>query len=370
VEVVLERGLFIEGTAVEGASVVVVAGDPSSGGAPGPWSAGPGGAFRAGPLPAGTYRLIVSSGDTSAEVEDVAAGARGLRVRPTDEGAIRGRVLDAAGEPVPSASINLTHVAGRTTMGTGGRADAEGRFSLAAVKDRTYVLEADADGKGRARLESVAGGTRDVVLRLGAAQAGSLSGRVLDGEGRPAAGIRVRARTATAGAGMLEHVLVGPAAADPGGAPPPLLRQEDIRDARTDAAGAFDFGPMPAGRWVVWAGEPGSAVRPTGAVRFEGSGGPVELRVAGGWTLRGRLLDEAGAPRLFVLLEIRSRDSLPAPLPSFLVTVPTGRGGSFEVPGLPPGPVKVTECNAQPAPSWTVEEQGAGAEPVPLTLRR
>ena len=139
-----------------------------------------------------------------------------------------------------------------------------------------------------------------------------------------------------------------------------------MRDALTDAGGAFDFGAMPAGRWAVWAGEPGSPLRPARAVLFEGGGGPVELRIAPGWTLRGRLLDGDGRPRLFVLLQVRPADSLPAPAPAFLVTVTTGRGGSFEVPGLPPGPVTVSECNVQPPPTWTFEEQAPGSDPVTL----
>jgi hypothetical protein len=322
------------------------------------------GKFRITGLRAGNYRVQAARDESRAMAEGVAAGTRGLRLRLSDEGAVRGRVVDASGALVPRAQVYVTSVGPQGVSSIGVTADEQGRFGVAGDKGTDYVVEAEGGSRGKARVESVPGGTRDLEVRLGASRGGALSGRVLDAEGRPAADVLVHARRLATD--MVPEEAINLFARDGAGQEPevPLPRGEDRRDARTGADGAYDFGDMPAGRWVLWAGGPATAWRPSAAARFEGAGGPVELRVERGWTLRTRLVDAEGKPRLFVSVMVQVPGAPPGP--AFRVVLQTGRGGMLELPGLPPGPVTILECNVQPAPAWTVPEQAPGAEPETL----
>lgn len=144
--------------------------------------------------------------------------------------------------------------------------------------------------------------------------------------------------------------------------------QEERRSVLTLEDGSFDFGRLPPGRWVAWAGAPGTAWCPGNAVVVEaGKGpGPVELRLRRGRTLRCRLVDGEGRPRPGVQLQLRGLDPLGAPAPTFDLAGSTGQDGILELPGLPAGPLTVMDYGGVPARTWTVEDRPGDTEPAVL----
>jgi RNA polymerase sigma factor (sigma-70 family) len=163
------------------------------------------GSFRIGGLAARDYRLRIWSAERLLVhvSEPIRAGTRDLVVRvpaPDLEARVRGRVLDAAGEPVAAARVALGFTTFQPRHGWEGlhgpreTTDAEGRFELTGVPRRHVFLEVEGPrvvtqrfpvetlGDLRAPQLVVA---RACELRIvgGAARVDAL--RVLDAEGRP-----------------------------------------------------------------------------------------------------------------------------------------------------------------------------------------
>lgn len=116
---------------------------------------------------------------------------------------IQGRVIDAEGEPIPGAAVQLTRVAGaeyrlldRTFSSTevvlgSHRTGQDGSFDFEVVQGRGYQLIASFPGLCRARVDDAYGGD-EVVLRLmtGAVVHGSVTGA--DGFAAPGARVSIR----------------------------------------------------------------------------------------------------------------------------------------------------------------------------------
>ncbi len=180
----------------------------------------------------------------------------------------RGRVVDEAGRPVADAAVEA-QVAGLFEPLTA-TSDAAGAFALVLPGEAARFF-ARAPGHAQpAPVERAYGGAPfELVLEL--ARAGELKGRVLDPRANGFAGVRVEALPVAGGAAVT---------------------------ATTDRAGRFRFPSLLPGayrcRAVATGYVPAEAgpleLRP-GEVRDLG-----DLRLARGRELRGRVLDEAGAP--------------------------------------------------------------------------
>ncbi|MCB9718728.1 MAG: carboxypeptidase regulatory-like domain-containing protein [Myxococcales bacterium] len=234
--------------------------------------------------PDGAGVLTVSAGHDRDGVE--------LRVDAPD-GAIRGVVRTADGEPVPDAWVRATLlpealgprpepeedgpserremrmiVASGGDDGDGGNGrppvltDDHGRFELTGLRDAAYELVAESEG-GRQRVTEVARPGDDVTLEL--AELGTIEGNVtLDGQPLPRFTVRVDG---------------------------PTSRSLQVRDA----GGRFELGRLDPGAYRL------SVTAPDGT-------GHAEVEVEAGrsvtrnvvlehlLTVRGRIVDEAGAP--------------------------------------------------------------------------
>jgi RNA polymerase sigma factor (sigma-70 family) len=126
--------------------------------------------------------------------------AAAAKDQPADKVEISGRVLDPDGKPAAGAKLFVPHLTTPrprpdkdVVMKKVGEADAEGRFRLALERTKPQgkdYLIARADGFGVDWVE-VGGGQRmdDVSLRL--VKDVPITGRVVDTEGRPVAGVSV-----------------------------------------------------------------------------------------------------------------------------------------------------------------------------------
>jgi hypothetical protein len=125
--------------------------------------------------------------DVDAHVMDVALG--GVNVT--------GVVIDRETEkPLPEARVDA-YRRGRSGDGTGSdaRTDAQGRFTL-EVNPGEYRIRAAADAYNDATLDMTIGEAGASEVRLGLEKGVSIAGRVLDAQGRPAAGSRLSATPA------------------------------------------------------------------------------------------------------------------------------------------------------------------------------
>jgi protocatechuate 3,4-dioxygenase beta subunit len=106
-------------------------------------------------------------------------------------GVVTGTVLGDDGRPVEGAYVNLRGDGERLSA----RTDAEGVWTCAHVPPGAYALRVSASGRfvaEGARVEVEAGKTAQAAaVRL--ARASTIAGTVVDGDGRPAAGVLVRA---------------------------------------------------------------------------------------------------------------------------------------------------------------------------------
>ena len=102
---------------------------------------------------------------------------------------IRGRILDADGNPVLGAAIRLVLPRPPFTVFREAKSDASGAFSFARVRAPAVRVVADHDPDGvvsSGELRTAEGQTREITLVLSAASA--VRGTVVDGDGHPVAG--------------------------------------------------------------------------------------------------------------------------------------------------------------------------------------
>jgi protocatechuate 3,4-dioxygenase beta subunit len=177
------------------------------------------GTFKLTNLPAGKYRITGDAGylgmNTSAEIVEVAEGRiTSATIVLRAENYVRGQVVDAVGQPVPGAVVQLSSdedgtspigepvrpnqvelrrsVDGRTgplrfdEAGEGRNAprqmtDAEGRFGFFTLQDRNWTVAARM-GKAETTLEGVRVNQADLVLRLSSGGGRLVSGTAVDAE--------------------------------------------------------------------------------------------------------------------------------------------------------------------------------------------
>ncbi len=189
---------------------------------------------------------------------------------------LRVRVLDPRGEPVPRVSIRLGHQTPATFEG--GLAT----FSdTVTAKDTLRIWGAAAEDGwplpcGSLVLEPVGRATGELVVRLPAPK--TLRGVVTRPDGSPAAGVPVRALSASS--------------------TDPLRPERGVVHARdrTDAEGRFHLGNLGDETYELRFDVPDGLLAPTPHLRTKPSDEPVTVRLRVPVTIRVRLLDAEGKP--------------------------------------------------------------------------
>lgn len=216
------------------------------------------GRFRLAAIPGARHALLVGGlAHPRRRLEPVAAGDD-LRLELSVGLSLSGRVV-AADTGLPVAGARVGAHSGDDRLFT--RADAEGRFTLAPLRDGLLVLTGYHPGYDVALSEPLAPGWSDVLLEL--APGGRLSGRVDDGaSGEPVPGARVTLRLLTA--------------TRPMGQVDPLEGRRLVVDqtAVTDDAGHYVLEGVPSRAFRVLVEKPG--YRPTVSDRYFGRGPDLE----------------------------------------------------------------------------------------------
>ena len=224
---------------------------------------------------------------------------------------IRGRVLDAAGDPVPQArvwtddterfgdvlhrvgsinahmSVEIESILSGQFPGEGGyvTADERGNFELGGLTDRPYTLQAiDPRSLEVAQPVTLPAGSGAAVLRTVAEPRSPIAGRVLNYAGEPMTGVRIRAN----------RVLTGePYARTPRGG--------TGARAETDADGAFRFEGLTLSGATLTASH--DSVRETLNLEELEDPSKVEIRLAAACHLRVVLETDPDLAEKFLLLD-------------------------------------------------------------------
>jgi protocatechuate 3,4-dioxygenase beta subunit len=232
------------------------------------------------------------------------------------DAAITGRAIDETGAPIADALIRATpsgrHRDARSTaFATTG---ADGGFALARLDRELYDIDADAPDRAPATIEKIAGGTRDLTITLDGGL--PLAGTVVDGDDHPAPSYTLLVLRRV---GAARELVVSRSIVEPRG-------RFAIRVARGDydlVASASGWAPSP----------PAHAAAGTT---------DVKLTLSSGATLRGTVIDGGtGAPIPYARVMRETNGGGASAQPANIGTV-TRADGSFELTGLPPGPLSIT----------------------------
>lgn len=226
------------------------------------------GRFSFAGVPDGRYRFTVVAGVLTRTVDVVVAGAPvqvgELRLAPAAE--LTGTVtLDGA--PAAGRRVRVEHQGGRAVAS--GLVKADGSFRIIGLVPGPYAVTLlDEAGDPLASAQGIAAEADGTAVLLEVVTGGSVSGQVtLDGEPAPRARVRVQAVDGVRGI-----------------------------DVVADEAGAYDSAPalLPPGRYVVSAVVDGH--RRGSTVEVDRSAVPVDLDVASGEVLEGKVTDGSGSP--------------------------------------------------------------------------
>ncbi len=257
---------------------------------------------------------------------------------------IRGRLVVAAdGRPVADAVVALFPMVERTDATrfspanecVATRSAADGTFALEEVDprvDQTLLVRHEANAGVERLLRGSAAASADLELGDLVVEEGALvAGRVLDEAGKPVANA---------------HVLLEPdcdpevpAADGHSRTGAPFLADARNHETRSRSDGSFGFATVAAGRWIAAArvrDQGGRAVLSL-TVRAGDLIEGIELRMAAGLAIAGRVVDRAGGPVDRVWVSIYS-DATGSSAPVQQLAKPDG---SFRVSGLAPGSYRV-----------------------------
>lgn len=187
---------------------------------------------------------------------------------------VTGVVRRPDGAPAAGASLCLTRHSLRTTAVPVAVAAADGSFAFETIG--IAMLQAQAPGFAASELRPCTAAPMTLTLQPAR---GDLVGVVVDADGRPVAGARVRAIPETdRGAGL----------ATPERRPLPIVA--------SDQAGGFVVPDLPTGRIDVTAQADGHAPATLVVTEATALRDPVRLVLPRGVALRGRVVDQDGAP--------------------------------------------------------------------------
>jgi RNA polymerase sigma factor (sigma-70 family) len=273
-------------------------------------------------VPDDEYRLVVVGGPAVAAVRAEPVEVAGGDIEPilveVDGGvAIRGRLASPARAELrlerPGAPAGIW--AGASLSLSLATIDTSGRFEFPAVMPGIYdVVARTVDGAGRTRVTAGDNGADGVVIDI--APIGSIRGIAIDGDGRPAVGLVIEARTDDRS--LWETLLHA--------------------NARTDGEGRFEILGLGAGDYQLRVFGPrgqrplaDSGMEPP-SVAVESDAVSLTLTVAGdAKEIRGRVVDDAGAPVEDARVEINTRPGRSAPFGYQALPVLTDASGRFTI---------------------------------------
>ena len=316
------------------------------------------GAFALEDVPAGTWTVVVDAkGYQTARVASLAveegATKDGVEVRATPGAVLKGRVSDAkTGRPVANATVTCTPAGGGgpgAMFGRGGplgldggdeiTTDAEGAFTvegIAAGRVKVTAKSPDyADGSEVADVKET-GGSVEIKLVSG----GSVGGVVVAGND-PVPGATVS--LAGAGEAGFGRILGGG------------------QSTTTDATGRFTFDHLGAGRYSASAGLNGKSSNLSEVVLQAGDArNDLVLSLSAGTTIQGVV---SGLPDGW-----KSGTTVFASgVESFFATTRVGADGSFQVTGVPAGPVTLrAQAGDGTGTSRSASKQVVASDDVPV----
>jgi hypothetical protein len=147
----------------------------------------------------GRYVIEVGADDYLFTRVETDAPATGLRLVLHTGARLEGTVVDARGTPLEGVTLVVKHGAGEQQREVEAESDEAGRFSLGGLAPGTYGVQATYDRGGfahRASRTVQVRGTETVDASLRLETGGSVSGIVVDGQGRPMADVEVWGFTA------------------------------------------------------------------------------------------------------------------------------------------------------------------------------
>ena len=266
------------------------------------------------------------AGSASAVSVGEGEAAEGVEVRLSKGGVITGKVLESrGGRPILDATVRAELSGGGPRMGMirmGGEGgdneaatDAEGRYEIAGLAPGTWTVTASHPdwSEATASVEvKEAAATADIRLGRG----GSIGGTVLAG-GRPVAGAQVSLS----------------AAGDTGFRPGAGMLGGGEQSALSDDGGRFRFERLNPGRYTLGASLRDQSSTPAEAVVTGDDTQEVQLVLAAGALVRGVVSGLSEDLLSGVTVSAQGQD--------FWATTRTGRGGTFELTGVPEGVVSL-----------------------------
>lgn len=259
-----------------------------------------------------------------------------------------GTVVDARGDPVPGAEIELFEADSgeRALVGLASRfrSDDKGQFEFHAPDFAILEARHPDHAPGRAQLDDAAILSHTLTIELGTApttSAASITGVILDSAGVGIGGVELSAEAERS---------------------PQLLRQPTTT---SDVDGSFVLGPLDDHRYVVVARLRG---RPSVSSGTVSPGEHVELRMTTGHTLHGRIVDSEDQPVPVATVVLRRVDgSLARPQVSGLSVFDPA--GEFEFRDVPAGNYQLLAIAQGRPRSEPTAAQVPSVDPVRVVLR-
>ncbi len=285
-----------------------------------------------------TYHLTASAGDLAGGPVQHALTANSdpAVIRLREGGVLEVEVVDANNQPVAGARVSSEGLVDRAQT-TG----ADGVARLRGVPSGPSSVRVQADGYApTTTLAFMPQSPGSVVkVRIGLASGAPVSGRVVDADGKPVAGARVKPRSAS------DWIPFG---------------QEDA--VETDANGAWRFAAMPAGTFRFNASHPkhapGGSEPHTLDGKTEVTGVVIEVGPAA--TLSGKVVTADGAPAPYATVRIGPKDwNLWSGWDAGIRQVAADETGAFSFGGLKPEPIVASAATADATSATTTIDLSA-----------